>query len=219
MGQQFSHPAIKYDGLSARDFAPRGWIVLDSATGDLNNDQLSDLAFVLQHKNSISLIKTADGYSDTVTTQPRILVIAFYSPSAKQFIIAEQSNSFILHHDNPNMEDPFDTLLISNGVLQIDFHIWMNMGSWTTSNNSYEFSYQDGQFKLVSAEYFSVDRASGDTEDRSYHFLSKEVKISTGNISRKKVKTKSRPIAIDELKTLKTFEQPFTWEVEAGFYL
>jgi hypothetical protein len=220
-GQDFSYPTIKSTGSSIKDFAPTGWTVLDSVFGDLNNDKLKDIAFVLQHKDSVTFVKHGndEDYNDTIITQPRVLAIVFYNSTTKQYNLIEQSNSFILNHDNPIMTEPFQDITISNETLQIDFFIWYSIGSWEMSNNSYKFRYKDKQFELIGADYNSTNRGSGETEDRSYNFLTKKVKISEGAISTNKSKTVWRTFTIKELKTLKTFTEPFTWELEKEFYL
>jgi hypothetical protein len=219
-GQMFSYPTIKSNGNSTADFVPAGWTTIDSAIGDLNSDNLDDLALILQHSDSVTLIKIEDDYSDTVRTQSRILVVAFRNVITKQYDLVEQSNTFILNHDNPIMDEPFQDISISSGVLKIDFRIWLSMGSWETSNNSYKFRYQDNDFKLIGADFNSANRGSGETEDRSYNFLTKKVKVTKGNFSTdKKHKPLLRSFNSAELKTFKTFKEPFTYEVEKDFYL
>lgn len=220
-GQSFSYPTIKQNASSDSGFALNGWTILKSANGDLNNDKHDDIAFVLQLKDSITIIsiRNEDDYNDTVVYQPRILVIAFYNPITKRYDKIEQSNSFILCHDNPLMDEPFQDITINKQVLQISFHIWHSIGSWTMSNNIYKFRYKDQELKLIGADYNSVHRGFGETESRSYNFLTKKVKVETGNIFSSKIKTSWRTFNIKELKTLTTFKEPFTYEVEKNFYL
>ncbi|MEO6836778.1 MAG: hypothetical protein ABI185_00215 [Ginsengibacter sp.] len=218
-GQSFNYPSIKQKGNSIHDFVPKGWIILKSTKGDLNNDQYNDIAFVLQHRDSVSLSKDEDGISDTVITQPRILIIAFFNNVKKQYDLVEQSNSFILYYDNPSMDEPFQNISIANQILKINFSIFYNMGSWQTSTNSYKFRFNDNEFKLIGADYNSTMRNTGETEDRSYNFLTKKVRVITGNIENNKRKTKWKPVDAKKLKTFKTFTQPFTWEVEKDFFI
>jgi len=216
-GQVFSYPKIKATGNSISNFIPNEWKLLDSAKGDLNGDKNDDIAFILQYKDSISIEKIEFEEKDTVITQPRILVLAFFNPTRNEYELIEQSNTFILNHDNPNMEEPYQNIIIKKGVLRIDFAIFMNMGGWGMSNNSYKFRYQDNEFKLIGADYNYTNRGSGETENRSYNFLTTKVKISTGNISSDKEKIQLRKFKFDKLKTFKTFKQPFTWEIEKNF--
>jgi hypothetical protein len=72
---------------------------------------------------------------------------------------------------------------------------------------------------IIGADESYVHRATGESEDRSYNFLTKKVKVSTGTISSDKQKVIWRTIDLKEQKTLKTFKEPFSWEVEKDFYL
>ncbi len=154
-GQDFSYLSINNQGKDINSFIPNGWTLLDSTKGDLNKDNHNDLVLIIQHKNSVTIIKNDSDYSDTVLTQPRILIILFHNQTANQYQLVEQSNSFILNHDDPNMEEPYQDISVSNGVLKIDFQIFMNMGGWGMSNNSYKFRYQANQFVLIGADYNS----------------------------------------------------------------
>ena len=218
-GQLFSYPEVRTSGQSLSDFIPFGWTILDSTKGDLNKDGMDDMAFVLQYKDSVPIAITEYAEIDTVIAQPRMLLMVFKDTNSSQYNLTEQSNTFILTHDNPNMEEPFQGISISKGILKIEFNIFMNAGGWDTFTNIYKFRYQDKEFKLVGADYHNVNRGSGETEDRSYNFITREVKVSTGTISSYKLKTKWRTLAGKELQTFQTFRQPFSWKVEKDFYL
>lgn len=219
VGQGFNYPVCQSTGNLLSDFVPQGWIISNSATGDLNNDHLDDYAIVLQHIDKVTIYTNEDGYPDSSITQPRILLLLFYNASTKQYDLKQQSNTFILMHNNAAMDDPFDDISVSNNVLQINFHVFYNMGSYYMSRNIYKFRYQHNEFELIGVDYNSANRASGDTEDCSYNFLTKKVKVSTGNFSQDKKKVSWHTLSLPVLQNLKTFTQPFTWEVEPGIYL
>jgi hypothetical protein len=205
--------------MQAKDinnFIPNNWKLLDSAQGDLNKDKQTDLALILQYKDSISIVNKDD---DSIVTQPRILIILLYDPTTNQYQLVEKSNSFILYHDDSNMEDPYQDISINSGILKIDFSFFMFSGGWGMYHNSYKFRFQDTSFVLIGADESYVHRATGESEDRSYNFLTKKVKVSTGTISSDKQKVIWRTIDLKEQKTLKTFKEPFSWEVEKDFYL
>jgi hypothetical protein len=218
-GQVFSYPAVNTNGQGFADFIPNGWTVLDSAKGDMNKDGKDDLALVVQFRDSALIAKVEYDDLDTVFTQPRMLLLAFYNVISKRYELVERSNTFILTHDQDNMEEPFQDISISKGVLKIGFNIFMNSGGWGTFSNIYKFIYQDKEFRLIGAEYNYLNRGSGETEERSYNFLKNKVKLSTGTISSDIMKTKWHNLKVYELKTLKTFSQPFTWKMEKYFYL
>jgi len=215
-GQNFSYPSINMQAKDINNFIPNNWKLLDSAQGDLNKDKQTDLALILQYKDSISIVNKDD---DSIVTQPRILIILLYDPTTNQYQLVEKSNSFILYHDDPNMEDPYQDISINSGILKIDFSFFMFSGGWGMYHNSYKFRFQDKSFVLIGADESYVHRATGESEDRSYNFLTKKVKVSTGTISSDKQKVIWRTIDLKEQKTLKTFKEPFSWEVEKDFYL
>ncbi len=215
-GQGFSYPAIKAKGQRVDDFIPTGWIILDSARGDLNRDNLIDVAIILQHKDSIAVVKDVE---DTVITQPRMLIILFKNSADNSFTLIEQSNSFILNHESATMDDPFDEFNIYAGILEIKFRLFYNVGGWHASTASYKFRYQKREFVLIGADYFSIHRATLEFEEYSYNFLAKKRSLTKGNEDKGLKKTTWKSLNIATLKTLKTFAEPFTWQVETDVYL
>ena len=197
-------------------FIPSGWNILDSATGDLNGDELLDAVVVLQFEDSVEILKTE---GETVLTQPRILIILFRSVSENNFYLKEQSNSFVLNHDNSAMDDPFRDISISKRVLTIRFQLFYSAGSWHTTNSAYKFRYEGNQFVLIGADKYSIHRASHDYEDYSYNFLTKKLIVTNGNDTRGPKKQSLKHINIQKLKTIKTLKSPFTWEIRPNFYL
>jgi hypothetical protein len=206
-GQDFAYPSIKSKGQSIIDFVPVGWTILDSVSGDINRDSIKDAAIIIQHRDSITLV---NGLEDTVLTQPRILLILFKKPVDYSLELIEQSNSFILKHDNSAMDDPYQELAINNGVLEVKFHLFYNMGSWYVTNAFYKFRYQQEQFVLIGAGNSSFHRATHDFEDYSYNFLTKKRALTKGNDNKGTKKTTWKPLNVSPLKTLKTFSEPFT---------
>ena len=117
------------------------------------------------------------------------------------------------------MDDPYQEMTINNGILVVRFHLFYNMGSWYVTNAVYKFRYQQGQFVLIGADNSSFHRATHDFEDYSYNFLTKKRALTKGNDNKGTKKTTWKSLNISQLKTLKTFVEPFTWEVEADLYL
>ena len=216
--QNFSYPFITATGKRLSDFVPAGWSIRDSAKGDLNRDITDDVAMVLEYKDSVSIEKQQDGIIDSVKTIPRILVILFYSRDNKNYYLREQSNTFILNHDDPMMDDPYVSIKIEHELLIVDFQLFYAMGSWEVNNATYKFKYQDKNFVLIGAEYRSYHRVTRDFLEYSYNFLTRQrifvsgnVNIASRNEERKRINT--------PLQNLKTFPKPFTWKIEKGVYL
>ncbi|HEU4719080.1 MAG TPA: hypothetical protein VFU15_14650 [Bacteroidia bacterium] len=217
--QNFTYPVIRKTAASLNAFVPPGWEILDSATGDLNKDSADDVAFILQHRDSVPLTEIISRDTETVVTQPRILVIAFRDVKKKKYTVQEQSNTFILCHDQENMSDPYVSMRISGGVLQLDFQLFCNMGCWDVTNLSYKFRFQENEFVLIGADYSTMNRASLDFDTRSYNFLTKKWSRSTGSDKYNTHKTEWLTLDVPAMKTLRTFTRPLTWEVTKDLYL
>jgi hypothetical protein len=218
-GQDFFYPTINKKGQNISDFIPAGWAILDTAVGDLNGDKVNDAAIILQYKDSVSIIKTVDDILDSVVTQPRIFIVLFKNANDMNFYLVEQSNSFILNHDDPIMEDPYQGLKIDKCILQIDFYFFCTMGCWYTTSSSYKFRYKENQFLLIGADLFTIHRTTLDYEDYSYNFLTQKRRLITGNDQKGTKKTNWKMLAISTCMTLKAFNEPLTWEIETGIYL
>lgn len=215
-GQDFAYPAIKGTGQTINDFLPSGWMVLDSAYGDLNKDGIKDAAVIMQLKDSTRIVNNLE---DTVLTQPRILLLLFKNTANNQFSLVEQSNSFILDHDNAVMDDPYQGISIDKGVLKINFHLFYSMGSWYTTSSTYKFWFNGASFVLIGADISTIHRATLDFEDYSYNFLTRKRTYTKGNEEKGSTKTTIKTFALTPLKTLKTFKEPYSWEVETDVSL
>src|SRR5687768_1293608 len=72
----FDYPLLAPSGNDAKTFLPKGWRLLDSATGDLNGDGRADLAFVIETDTIVSEARGSGDGELTMRSSPRILGIA-----------------------------------------------------------------------------------------------------------------------------------------------
>ena len=215
MPQPADYPAIAETGAKPSDFIPQNWKTLGEAKGDLNGDKISDAAFVIQGSDPKFIAKNDGLGTDTFDTNPRMLVILFGTSDG--YKLAEKNMTFVASSNYPTMEEPFDSIEIKNGALQIKQHIFMSAGGWGTSNYTYKLRYQDGDFALIGADTTSVQRNTGEMETRSYNFLTRKVKVETGTIDSDKKKVSFRNFKMTKLQTLKNYPKAFEWEVEKDF--
>jgi hypothetical protein len=206
--QNFTYPTIHEIGKTLHDFYPPGWILLDSAMGDLNNDRLTDAVLILQYMDSVTLQK--DG--EMINTQPRIMLILFKG-SDGGFTLKERTNSFILSHDHPNMDDPYQDIQIEKGVIKIQFKLFYSAGGWKSTSGLYKFRWNSNDFSLIGAELKTVNRNNLDYTYRSYNFLTRKGVFTSGNEDQGTKKTLVTPLEVTSLQTLKTFQKPFSWEL------
>lgn len=214
-GQNAVFPEIKKTCKTVKEFVPPNWKVIETQYGDLNHDNKKDVVLVLQCKDHSNIVAN-DSSTDTVDKNPRMLLIAFKDSIADRYDLIEQSNTFILTHSEPAMDEPFQGIKISKNILQLNFHIWYSAGSWYTTNASYKFRYQNNHFELIGFDKVSFHRSSGEMEEVNINFSTKKMTTTKGNMFDEKVKndTACKSVECNELKTFATFTHPFSWDFE-----
>lgn len=214
------YPQLRKEASKCEDFVPQKWELVSKASGDLNRDNAPDCVLVIKGTDAKFRNKNDGLGADVYDTNPRILVILFKNAGKNLYELAKQSNSFIVMPDSPTMTEPFQEAAVKNGVLQLSFEQWSSAGSWAAAQTSYKFRFQNGDFVLIGADKTESMRNSGEMEIRSYNFLTRKVRIETGNFSSdKKGKVIWRAFKLDKLKTFDTFKAPFGWEIERDYYI
>ncbi len=210
---------LKENGNTLKSIIPNSWNILDSKTGDLNQDGISDLVFVIQNTDK-SNIRLNNGLgNNTIDLNPRILGVYFGDKSGK-FTKRLVSKDFIILRDSPTMDEPFEGISITKkGVLNINFRFWYSAGTWTMSNHKYKFRFQGNEFALIGYDSNEAHRATGETTDYSINFLSKKMKITKGNFSKDESDSiEWKKFNLKKLMTIRTIKKPFESEFE-GIYL
>lgn len=211
------YPKLPETAARPADFIPAGWEIMSQAEGDLNGDKQNDSVLVIKGNDEKFLNKNEGLGGDIFDTNPRILAVLFREND--QYKLALQSNSFIAMASSPTMEEPFQSVKITKGILQFDFEIFMSAGGWGMSNQNYKFRWQNNDFVLIGADKMDVQRNSGEMETRSYNFSTGKVQIKTGKTSSDKEKIQWRTFRAKEKKTLSNYGKPFEWEIEKDYFL
>ena len=207
---------------SIEKLIPQNWKILSTTNGDLNKDGISDVAFVIEKtdKENIKLNEGSIG-RDSINLNPRILGIYFKNKNGKLTKKLE-SNSFIILQDSPTMDEPFDGIeILENGVLKIDFKFWFSAGSWSMSNHTYKFSFQNDKFELIGYDAYERQRGTGEETDYNINFLTGEMNITELTIDENDVETvekENKYFKTNELKSIQSLGKPFEWEFN-GIYL
>lgn len=143
-----------------------------------------------------------------------MLLILF--KAANGYKLNSQNTTFILNDDNPQRDDPFEGISITNRVLQINFRLWYSMGTWFMTISDYKFRYNGKAFALIGSDQSVIHRATQVMEDRSFNFVTKRWTYSKGDVNTggkiKRLTLKNIPV-----KTLDNFGEPYTWEIVPGY--
>jgi len=160
----FAFPILPKYGKTPNDLILKGWSVIDSVAGDLNKDNMEDVAMVLEYQDSIKINKEYD--------YPRILLIAF--KNGDHFESKLQHNTLIerknfIDDDHLYEYDPFASMSILKGVLHINFS-WDERGAG--GSLEYVIRYQSNDFYLIGATMESGYRA--DTKTSEFNFSTRK---------------------------------------------
>ncbi|RZK91516.1 MAG: hypothetical protein EOO98_05690, partial [Pedobacter sp.] len=111
-------------GVDINALTPNKWTVIDTAYGDLNHDNIQDMALILEHNLAINERRA---YGDNETEiikefqKPRVLAV-YFKDSKGKYTLALQNNNFILRaNEGGEMGEPLKSLKIANNSLHLGF--------------------------------------------------------------------------------------------------
>ena len=187
-GQQLLYPDIYNASFKTiHEFIPLGWDILDTVKADLNKDGMQDVAVVLQYHDTLKFVSFYSG--KIVETQPRLMFILFKNNDSTYRRI-DQTNIFILQKEFKDMQDPFKSISIKNGVLQISLQLIHADGSGDKITNGYKFRWQDGNFRLIGTD-IDIIKSEKEEANYSYNFSNMQSVITKNDVNGKPIVTKS----------------------------
>jgi len=217
--QSFKYPELTQKGRTLNSLLPPQWKVIDSASGDLNNDKTEDLALVLEF---YAAVKESRAYGDNDTEiiteiqKPRMLAI--YFKQGRNYKLALQNNDFILRSEEGGaMGDPLRPMNIQTNTLVLNYE---GGAGWKWQLN-YTFKHTSNTWQLINAENCSFHGASGEMTRKEYDFVKRKRTVTTGKMTNKIDANQSQQNILIGLKakTFTTFKKPWTWEINPGEFL
>jgi len=200
--QAFDYPLFNKSVKTTGELLGSNWFLKDSATGDLNGDNIPDLVAVVEWKDTVEELRP----DNTVNLgSPRILLIFFRNSKTENFDLVLQHNTFIIRYGEGGMDpEAYDKLSISNRVLKIYY-------SLMHGEAEYKFRYQQNEFYLIGAKNSGV--GGGQINSWDINFLTKKAMHQWGEITDEKLKEKWVNVPVQQLKKLKDMKMQFAWEV------
>jgi hypothetical protein len=184
-------PTVRERAAKAEDFAPEGWKVQSTATGDLNGDGQDDLALILREDElTVSVHPTSDG-----PVQRQILALAFRDPVSQQFHLVQQDTTLWPPFDQWGSYKGEPSIGIAKGGLLMTFEGGLQYGRDFGSHHIalkaiYRFRYQQSAFRLIGAELDATKDLDGDPRHLSVNMLSGK-KISHASKNKRDAQTET----------------------------
>ncbi|MEQ7800624.1 hypothetical protein ABDJ41_12530 [Pedobacter sp. ASV1-7] len=219
--QPFVFPVLPEYGKSADLILPQNWKIIDSISGDLNNDSIKDMALVFEFYRPVKENRAyGDNNTEIITEiqKPRILAIYFRRSAKGSYRISVQNNNFMLRaEEGGEMGDPIRPMSIADNKLTLSFE---GGGHWRWKLN-YSFKYQDKEWQLTTANNYAYQQESGETNDKQYDFVNNKKKIISSVINNGTLasETFEQPLNIKTLRTFNSFKKPWTWELIPNEFL
>lgn len=219
--QQFVFPKLPEYGKSVETLAPKNWKIIDSVSGDLNNDNIKDIAFVIEFYRPVKENRAyGDNETEIITEiqKPRILAVYFRRSEKGAYRLSTQNNNFILRsEEGGEMGDPFRPMNIAANQLTLSFQ---GGGNWRWKLN-YNFRYQDKDWMLTSANNYAYQEGSGEMNDKQYDFINNKRTVVSGTISSGTManETFEQPLNVKSMRTFNNFKKPWTWEINKDEFL
>jgi hypothetical protein len=185
--------STEYTG-SVKDFSkliPEGWTILTAygteakAEGDLNKDNIPDIAAVIEQKASTNTNET----KDLSNAAARSLIIAFANPDNSYSLSVKADKAVLLANEGGVFGDPFDSISISRGSVILHFYGGSNW-RWYAD---YRFRFQDRDWYLIGAtlgSYFDGTDTPETADEEDYNLLTGDYIYKKKNDSGEMIITK-----------------------------
>ena len=161
---------IKAFGNSLNDLIPKNWKLIDKAEGDLNRDNLEDIAAVIEYTAEHKQNDNEEWFG-----QPRILFIVFKN-SDGTYKLSIQSSEVIMRSDMGGIYgDPFAGIEYSRGSVVISSY---GGSSWRWGVTS-RYRFQNDGWYLIGITELSEHTYTGESETVDTNCLNGDQVITT----------------------------------------
>ncbi|MBU0476638.1 hypothetical protein KKB68_01340 [Patescibacteria group bacterium] len=157
-------------GKGIEALIPEGWMIIAKAKGDLNEDDLTDVAIVIEEETESLSLEGAPS---------RTLLIILQKDNGAHELSAQSDKAILMASEGGVFGDPFEGILIDKGSLLIRFYGGSNW-RW---ERVYKFRYQDNSWYLIGAVLSNYFTPTGEGAIEDYNLLTGKIKKISGKIA------------------------------------
>jgi hypothetical protein len=216
---QMDVPAVNYPklvkrSLSLAGFVPKGWVLEQRKSGDLNGDGRADAMLVLHQNDPRNVLENKDGLGVAkLNSNPRMIGVVF--ARAGGFDLIAENHQLVPRYDAPNMDDPFDGITLQRGTFRVVTHYWASAGSWAEWTASFQFRFQNGCVRLIGYDRNDRQRNSGEAMGSSVNFLTGQVKKTVYDPLTEKESARWSTLKANPKRCLETMGNGWEFEPES----
>ncbi len=144
--KSFQFPQIAREGNDITDFIPESWEIKDSVQADFNEDKSSDLAMVVESKQSLN--------TNSNSFYPKMLIILFAKPDKSWQLSAIATQLFDTTGEDPFVPHPYQGLVVRRNTLGVQFAY----GGTVVDNRTYYFRFQNKGWYLIGMDNEQIDK-------------------------------------------------------------
>ena len=167
----YKYPVLPQKGAKLEAFVPKGWHILEKAEGDLNKDNLPDLATVIETDKPIKNLKEPE-----MEVPPRILFVALRQTDGSYQLSVQSNESILLSNEGGIFGDPWAGMTIERGTLLIQFYA----GSSDRWGYDYRWRFQNNDWYLIGATYTSSSTHDGSFEKYDFNLSTGAAELIQG---------------------------------------
>ncbi|MFN8344476.1 MAG: hypothetical protein U0X91_05715 [Spirosomataceae bacterium] len=167
----YKYPVLPKAGLKAESFVPKGWHILEKAEGDLNKDNLRDLAVVIETVKPVKNLKEPE-----VEVPPRILFVALQQVDGSYQLSVQSNESVFLSNEGGIFGDPWAGMTIERGTLLVQFYA----GSSDRWAYDYRWRFQNNDWFLIGATYTGSSTHDGSFKKYDFNLSTGAAELTVG---------------------------------------
>jgi hypothetical protein len=166
---------------AAQSHLPKGWKVIEMASGDLNADGRADLVFVREEDDPKKVIKKLPANDGVRNYNPRVLTVLLAEECGYRKL-GEFGKLIPPAFDDEyeSFDDRFGGISLKKGILNIRFRYWASAGAWRMCMEDYKFRQESGRLRLIGSETDTFHRGSGEKDLVSTNYLTGKIKRTSG---------------------------------------
>ena len=179
--------SLKQEGASVDELVPEGWEYIE-ALGDLDNDGIKDVALIATPDFKEHLTVRDDGYVYNFN-QP-IVAIYVGTPQGGYRLWKKYDAMLRIRDEYCSIDRTLE--ITDRHVLRISTEDFCSAGSYGTSQDTYSYRYQNGDFFLIGMEEVSLQRNTGEKETVSENYLTWKRQTIKDNVMEEKSHAKEK---------------------------